>query len=107
MKVLTKNDIVVAISNKAEVVSNGILLDDYILGIPVGNDGKFIGDVPIINDVTTVNTEIKEQKYCYTKDKGFYLNQNYVEPINAETELKALKEQVNALNIALAGMMGV
>ena len=101
MKVLTKNDIVIAISNRADIVSNGILLDDYILGISVSNDGKFIGELPTINDVATVPAEIKEQKYCYTKDKGFYLNPNYVEPINVETTITELQTQNAQMILAL------
>ena len=35
-------------------------------------------------DFEKIPEEIKEQKYCYTKEKGFYLNKDYIEPINEE-----------------------
>ncbi|WP_167955152.1 hypothetical protein [Anaerosporobacter faecicola] len=41
-------------------------------------------------EVESIPEDCKEMKYCYTEEKGFYLNEKYTEPINAEDEIKRL-----------------
>lgn len=43
------------------------------------NVAYILDEINVFQSVTAP-AEITEQKYCYTKEKGFYLNQDYVEP---------------------------
>lgn len=52
-----------------------------------------IGDNYTKFEVTEVPSDYNDNKYCYTEEKGFYLNENYTEPINAEDEIKRLTQE--------------
>ena len=45
-----------------------------------------------IYEVEEISSEIKEQKYCYTEEAGFYANENYKEPYNEKTEIEKITE---------------
>ncbi|MDU4597204.1 MAG: hypothetical protein E6Y49_04485 [Clostridium sporogenes] len=114
MKILTKNNKIIAISKIADIVSNGIKLDNYILGISVGQDGQFSEELPKIYDVETVPPEVIEEKYCYTEEKGFYSNNEYNESKDLKDEISSLKKQVDEQskklseqNEAMAEMMNL
>lgn len=47
-----------------------------------------------IKEVEEIPSEITTQKYCYNETDGFYLNQNYKEPIDPNQELLDLKAKV-------------
>lgn len=103
MKILTKNNKIIAISKTAEIVLNGIKLDNYILGISVGQDGQFSEELPKIYDVETVPPEVIEEKYCYTEEKGFYLNNEYNDSSkDLKDEIKQLKNQLNTCQQSIA-----
>lgn len=51
-----------------------------------------------IYEVAEVPEEVIEQKYCYTAEKSFYLNQYYD---NRDEEIEALKEQITEIQLAL------
>lgn len=59
-----------------------------------------------IYEVAEVPDEVIEQKYCYTEEKGFYLNKNYIEPYDANVEIEALKEQITEIQLALVEQAG-
>ncbi|EHN17010.1 hypothetical protein [Clostridium sporogenes] len=114
MKILTKNNKIIAISKIADIVSNGIKLDNYILGISVGQDGQFSEELPKIYDVETVPPEVIEEKYCYTEEKGFYSNNESNESKDLKDEISSLKKQVDEQskklseqNEAMAEMMNL
>lgn len=44
-------------------------------------------------EIQKVPDDFKDMKYCYTEEKGFYINENYSEPINAEDEMKRLIQE--------------
>jgi len=103
MKILTKNNKIIAISKTAEIVPNGIKLDNYILGIAVGQDGKFAEELPKIYDVETVPPEVIEEKYCYMEEKGFYSNNEYNDDSkDLKDEISSLKKQVDEQNKKLS-----
>lgn len=54
-----------------------------------------------------VTEEIKEIKYCYTEEKGFYLNTEYTEPISIEQEVKKLTEENLVLKTKLENVQEV
>lgn len=87
MKILTINDQIINISNKAEMVIGGIQLDSCILAIQTNKNGEFEGAIPTIYDF---NEEIPENiipyKYNYNPEKGFWLNPKY--EINKTYELE-------------------
>lgn len=47
-----------------------------------------------MKEIEEIPTEVKPQKYCYNATDGFYLNPNYVEPIDPNQELIDLKAKV-------------
>ncbi|MCI8519731.1 MAG: hypothetical protein HFJ51_06860 [Clostridia bacterium] len=59
-----------------------------------------------IYEVAEVPDEVIEQKYCYTTEKGFYLNKNYIEPYDSNAEIEALKEQITEIQLALVEQAG-
>jgi len=60
-----------------------------------------IGDYLKCIEVESIPDDFKEMKYCYTEEKGFYLNENYSEPINAEDETKRLIQENIDLKVQL------
>lgn len=58
-------------------------------------------------EVTDKPNDTLEYKYSYTTDKGFYLNPNYVEPINEEEEVKRLKQENSNLKAQLDNVQEV
>lgn len=78
MKIVTYHDNrVAAIREEIDYEVNG----NVLLG-----DGTGIASTLVkgVYEVDEVPEEIVAEKYCYTKESGFYLNKNYVEPINEE-----------------------
>ena len=45
-----------------------------------------------------------EYKYCYTEKDGFYLNPDYVEPYDIETEVKRLTKENETLKTTLSNL---
>lgn len=43
-------------------------------------------------------------KYCYTVEQGFYINTNYVEPIDYETETRRLIEENEELKTTVSNL---
>lgn len=65
-----------------------------------------------VYEVENISEGVVAEKYCYTEEKGFYENIDYVEPIDEPTEIEKLKEddrilqnQVTNLQIALAELV--
>lgn len=54
-----------------------------------------------VHEVEEIPGGICERKYCYTEADGFYVNESYVEPVNENAEMEALKEQVTNLQLAM------
>lgn len=99
MHVLTNHkNVIIHISETLEHQSNGNpLVDSGSLAI-----AKNI--VKAEYEVAEVPDEIIENKYCYTEEKGFYLNKNYVERYDASIEIEALKEQITEIQLAMVEM---
>lgn len=101
MYILTNNkNEIIAISNTCERIEEyrNIKLDDHNIA--------YAPDETInIYEVDTVDEGVTEQKYCYTEADGFYVNPNYVEPVDENAEMEALKEQVTNLQLALAELV--
>lgn len=101
--ITNKEDIIIHISETKDYQNNGNLLV---------NDGKLAiskHSIKEVYEVEEVPVEVAENKYCYTKERGFYKNENYIEPVNELTEIEKLKlqneslqEQVTNLELALA-----
>ena len=88
-----KNNEIIEISNTHE-------LDEEHRNINVDNNRAIAyGPDEKINvyEVEEIPGEVEIAKYCYTEEKGFYKNENYVEPYNEEKEMQDLKEQVKTL----------
>lgn len=58
-----------------------------------------------VHEVEEIPEEVCTEKYCYTEADGFYVNENYVEPVNPNAEMEALQEQVTNLQLALAELV--
>lgn len=52
-----------------------------------------VGDYFTKSEVENVPEDYTERKYCYTDEKGFYINPFYAEPINTEEEVKRLTQE--------------
>lgn len=93
MFVLTnKNNEIIEISNTYE-------LDEEHRNIIVDNHAIAYAPDEQINvfEIEEIPENIEVSKYCYTEEKGFYKNENYVEPTNPDKEMEDLKEQVKTL----------
>ena len=81
------------------MVSNGIDVGEYIYGQVPDHPTVTVMDL-------TVPDGIIAHKYCYTADKGFYLNPAYVSPICAD-DFKILQQTVKNTQTAFAAQLGV
>lgn len=102
MYILTnKNNEIIAISNICERIEEyrNIKLDDH--------NYAYAPDETInIYEVDIVDESVCESKYCYTEADGFYVNPNYVEPVDPNAEMEALKEQITELQLAMVELEG-
>ena len=92
MFILThKNNEIIEISNTYE-------LDEEHRNINVDNYAIAYAPDEVINvfEVEEIPEEVKAAKYCYTEEKGFYVNENYVEP-NPEVTNEELMQQIKTL----------
>lgn len=92
-----KNNIIIDISDTIGYQENGnVLVDNETLAI-----AKPL--VKEVFEVESINEVITENKYCYTEEKGFYLNENYKEPEPTETQkIEDMQGQITNLQLALA-----
>lgn len=99
--VLDNNEVILAISDTIAYQDNGnALIKNATVAIPPVLFKEVI-------EVTTVDSGVEEMKYCYNVAKSFYVNPNYVAPVDPNAELTALKTAVLNLQTALAAEMGV
>ena len=94
------------ITNKTDnvLIGMGLHLDHMSNGYPRLIDENTAYPTEMVNvfDVTEVIPEGVEQgKYCYTESEGFYKNPNYVEPVDLNKEVPAMKSQQAAMQDAL------
>lgn len=86
-----KDNVVIHISETIGYQENGnVLVDNGELAI-----AKPL--VKEINEVENIEENIVKAKYCYTKEKGFYKNENYKEYYSEEQRISALEDTVNML----------
>lgn len=86
-----KDDVVIHISETIGYQENGNVLVD---------NGELAIAKPLVKEVYEVEEieeNIVEAKYCYTKEKGFYKNENYREYFSEEQRISALEDTVNML----------
>lgn len=84
-------------NNEIIEISNTYELDEEHRNIIVDNHAIAYGPDEKINvfDVEEIPQEVEIAKYCYTKEKGFYKNENYVEPEEPiEARLKLMEERM-------------
>lgn len=91
-----KNDEIIEISNTYE-------LDEEHRNINVDNHAIAYAPDELINvfEVEEIPEGVQVAKYCYTEEKGFYKNENYVEP-KSEITNEELMQQITNLQLALA-----
>jgi len=89
--ILVYNKEVIAVMDTWKQESNGKLVNDCIY--PMG-------------DVVEVETpdEIVAYKYCYTKEKGFYLNSNFRDK---DAEIEALNKRLAETESAILALMDI
>lgn len=91
-----KENIIIAISNKYEnnEETRNIVLDDYNIA--------YAPDEVINAYHVEVPDEVEVQKYCYTEEDEFYINENYVEPpLTEEERLNNAENSITELELAL------
>lgn len=84
-------------NNEIIEISNTYELDEEHRNIIVDNHAIAYGPDEKINvfDVEEIPQEVEIAKYCYTEEKGFYKNENYVEPEEpVEKRLKLVEERI-------------
>lgn len=104
MYVLTDhNNVIIAISETLEYQSNGYpLINHGTLAIPMQHIKK-------ISEVEEVPSEVKEHKYCYIEEEGFYINENYKEPVDSqeiETRVSLVEERIALTEDAVNSILG-
>lgn len=52
-----------------------------------------VGDYLKCIEVESLPSDYVDGKYCYTEEKGFYKNDNYIDPINTEEEVRRLTKE--------------
>lgn len=55
------------------------------------------GFTPITVD--EVPADVEPIKWCYTNEKGFFENENYVEPVNPDQKVRELEAKLNYVSI--------
>lgn len=84
--------------NKIIEISNTYELDEEHRNINVDNYAIAYAPNEKINvfEIEEIPEGVEKAKYCYTEEKGFYVNENYVEPEEpVETRLKLVEERVS------------
>lgn len=69
------------------IIGMGLQLNYLENGYPMLTEEKvvFVTELVNVHLIETIPEHISEEKYCYTPEKGFYENPNYVEPDPANT----------------------
>lgn len=83
--------------NEIIEISNTYELDEEHRNINVDNHAIAYAPDEKINvyEVEEIPEDIEIAKYCYTEEKGFYKNENYVEPEEPiEARLKLMEERM-------------
>lgn len=91
-----KDNEIIEISNTYEIDEEhrNIIVDDHAIAYAPD-------EVINVYEVEEIPTEVEIAKYCYTEEKGFYINENYVEP-KPEITNEELMQQITNLQLALA-----
>ncbi len=85
-----QENVIIHISDTIAYQKNGnVLVDNDTLAI-----AKYL--VKKVYEVENITDDITINKYCYTVQKGFYVNENYVEPKEIVSN-EELQEQINDL----------
>lgn len=95
MKVVVYNDnSIAAIREEISYESNGNVIIDR---------GQAIAEILVkeVYDVAEIPSEVKEYKYCYTEEKGFYINKNYKEPLDLSSQEERISALEDAVNVIL------
>lgn len=101
MYILTnKNNVIIHIGKTLEEkedrykIDNNIVFKEYKTQDIDGNI-----EINKINmyEVEEIPKGIQEHKYCYTEEKGFYKNENYIQYYSNEERISALEDMVNML----------
>lgn len=104
MNIITNiNNIVVL---KADSIEYGIYdepFEKYKI-IDGGITYYFIENNCVVHDIDELPRDYKDMKYCYTETDGFYLNPNFVEPIDYETETRRLIEENEELKTTVSNL---
>lgn len=91
MVIVNKEDkTIFQVSESAEIVNNGILLDSFIIGIPVGEDGEFVEMPYEVHDMVKIPDNFAPEKYKFI-DGELVINDAY-EIKYASPELKRIAE---------------
>lgn len=84
-----KKNTIIGIGQEMDYLSNGYprLIEE---------NTAFVTEQVNISEVATVPDEVEEEKYCYTAEKGFYPNPDWVEPEtdDIDTVLTELEKEV-------------
>lgn len=94
-------------NNEIIEISNTYGLDEEHRNIKVDNNRAmaYAPDEKInVFEIEEIPEGVEVAKWCYTEEKGFYVNENYVEPYNEEKEIEDLKQQITELQLALIEM---
>lgn len=97
MKVVVYNDnSIAAIREEISYQSNGNVITDR---------GQAIAEILVkgVYNVEEIPSEVEEYKYCYTEEKGFYINKNYKEPIDESAEISEIQLAIAELYEMIEG----
>ena len=72
----------ITVKEDNRIIMVGEALDYMSNGYPrlVDEDIAFPTEMVNVHEVSEVPSEVIPEKYCYTAEKGFYLNPDWVEP---------------------------
>ena len=79
----------------SEILCMGSRLGYLENGYPhlIDENLSFVNDSVDVFDVESVPEGIEPTKYCYTPEKGFYENPNYIEPVGTEGSKQDVYQQ--------------
>ena len=81
-----KDNVIMHISETLDrqEINNYYLIENGTMAVPP----KFVKNIFVVE---TIPEYVEEEKYCYTEEKGFFENENFIEEVEEELEIEEVE----------------